>query len=76
MELFGGFCPATVSNFAGSDISNQIPNNGRPKQFCDSFYNDWFGPVTEIRLYCNNNSGEVRGIQVGFKKFALYNTDT
>ena len=60
-----GFCPATVSNFAGSDVSNQIPNNGRPTQFCDNFYNDWFGPVTEIRLYCNNNSGEVRGIQVG-----------
>ena len=64
-------CPAFLPNFAGSDISNQIPNNGQPGQFCDNFYNDWYGPMTELRLYCNNgdnyngggSEGEVRGVQ-------------
>merc|ERR1711962_553249 len=64
-------CPALLPNFAGSDISNQIPNNGQPGQFCDNMYADWYGPLTELRLFCNNGDnyngggsvGEVRGVQ-------------
>ena len=63
-----GLCPATMPNFAGSDISNKVPNNGKPTEFCDNFYRDWFGAVTELRLYCINDKavtghGELRGIQ-------------
>ena len=63
-----GPSPAIFPNFAGSDISNKIPNNGKPTEFCDNFYRDWFGAVTELRLYCINDAsvigyGELRGIQ-------------
>ena len=55
-------CPAgLVTHFAGSDIGNLLPNNAEPTKFCDNFYRDWYGPMSEVHFYCGTS--EVRGIR-------------
>ena len=59
-------CPGgLVSHFAGSDIGILLPNNAKPVDFCDNFYAEWYGALTELHFFCKveNNQGAVRGIK-------------
>merc|ERR1711935_595847 len=65
-------CPGgLVSHFAGSDIGNLLPNNAKPVDFCDNFYAEWYGALTELHFFCQVEQNQAKTRINGVRLMAM-----